>query len=321
VLRSAVAGLAFGASLAIAGAGYATPHGKNGRIVFAATAGRFSQLFTVEPDGSGLKQVTRFGDSDAMNANWSPNGNRIVFERDFPSGHNGIYSIHADGSGLRSLTSHMKKGFFPSTPAYSPDGKKIIFGRGVCLTEDCTGPRDEGGLWIENADGTGARRITPPIRPGPRGPRFLDHPQVSPDGKRIAYVKDLGEDRAAVFVAAMHRDGRAGAGKRLTSFVQGVDERVDWSPNGKLLLFSDNYRGPDIWTIHPNGTGLKRIYRATDGNYSADSWSPDGKKILLVRGANGSVDLAVMNADGSGLRQVTHGLNIADGGGDWGTHP
>ena len=43
--------------------------GKNGRIVFAAQVGKHMQLFTIAPDGKGLKQVTRFRDgSDALSA-------------------------------------------------------------------------------------------------------------------------------------------------------------------------------------------------------------------------------------------------------------
>jgi Tol biopolymer transport system component len=317
VTRRVFVVLAFSASLAVTAAGSATVPGKNGRIVFAATAGRFTQLFTVEPDGTGLKQVTHFGDSDALNVNWSPDGTRLVFERDFPAGHAGIYVMNADGGGLRSLTRNTKKGHFEVIPAYSPDGRKIVFGRGVCLTRNCNGPRDHGGLWIEKVDGAGARRITPRLPTGPHGDHFYDHAQFSPDGKRIVFVKRVGDDRAAVFVTSAH----GGKAKRLTGLSMGVDNRVDWSPNGKLILFSDNYQGVDVFTIRPNGTGLKRIYRATDGNYSANSWSPDGKRIMLVRGARGTISVCVMNADGSGLRQITHGLNIRDDGGSWGTHP
>jgi Tol biopolymer transport system component len=310
--RSAFAAFALGALVAAMAAAAAprTVPGKNGRIVFAATTGRFSQLFTVEPDGSGLKQVTHLVDSDALNANWSPDGKRIVFERDFPYGHAGIYSVEADGGAVRSLTPNKKKRYFEGVPAYSPNGKKVVYVREICVSDrNC-----HNAMWTKSANGGGARRMTPVLASGTGG--YLAHPQFSPDGKRIVYAKKIG-DRAAVFV--INSNGRRA--RQLTKFSMGVDNRVDWSPNGRLILFSDNFRGPDIWTVHPNGTRLKRIYRAIDGNYSADSWSPDGKQIVLVRGAGGTTALCVMNAHGTGLRQITHGLNVLDDGGSWGTHP
>jgi Tol biopolymer transport system component len=51
-------------------------------------------------------------------------------------------------------------------------------------------------------------------------------------------------------------------------------------------------------------------------------WSPDGKKILFGRGVGREQrDLYTVNADGSGLFQVTSTATIDEGKADWGTHP
>ena len=51
-------------------------------------------------------------------------------------------------------------------------------------------------------------------------------------------------------------------------------------------------------------------------------WSPDGQKIALGRNqADDQRDLYTVNADGSGLFQVTHTDDISEFNGDWGTHP
>jgi Tol biopolymer transport system component len=315
VSRSLLAFLALCVSLALTATGSATVPGKNGRIVFAATTGRFTQLFTVEPDGSGLKRITHFDDSDALNPNWSPDGKRIVFERDFPYGHAGVYTVETNGADVRSLTPSMKKGLYEGAPAYSPDGRRIVFVRQVCSTQNCDAPRDlHNALWTKRADGTGPRLLLP--RVSKRG-RFVDHPRFSPDGTRVVYVLGIGNDQAAVFVA----NARGGNEKRLTRYRMGVDDRVDWSPDGRLILFSDNFQHVDIYTVRPTGASLRRIYRATDGNYSADSWSPDGKQILLLINARSTRGLSVMNADGTGLKHgdITHGVNVRDEGGSWGT--
>ena len=75
--------------------------GPNGLIVYQATAGKHVQLFTVKPDGTGVRQLTRFKDSDAVHASWSPDGSRIAFERDFPT-HAGIYTMRLDGERHRA---------------------------------------------------------------------------------------------------------------------------------------------------------------------------------------------------------------------------
>src|SRR5690242_21356836 len=77
--------------------------GVNGRLLYEARIGKHSQLFTIRPDGSDVAQLTHFDDSDAVWGAWSPDGKHIAFERDF-AGHAGVYTMNADGTGLRSLT-------------------------------------------------------------------------------------------------------------------------------------------------------------------------------------------------------------------------
>src|SRR2546429_10019233 len=77
---------------ALLGAGaHATVPGSNGTIIYQATVGKHTQLFTVEPDGSGARQLTYFSSSDAVHAAWSPDGSKVAFERDFPK-RAGIYT-------------------------------------------------------------------------------------------------------------------------------------------------------------------------------------------------------------------------------------
>src|SRR5437867_13306055 len=58
----------------------------NGLLVYEAQIGKHYQLFTIKADGSGAQQLTRFVDSDAVWAAWSPSGHQIAFERDVYSG-------------------------------------------------------------------------------------------------------------------------------------------------------------------------------------------------------------------------------------------
>ena len=92
----------------------ATTPGKNGLIVFSADTGAGHQLYTIKPNGSGLRQLTNLN-GDAVAADWSPDGRRITFELGTET-HAGIMIMNADGSGLRDLTPTG----FQSQPAFTP---------------------------------------------------------------------------------------------------------------------------------------------------------------------------------------------------------
>jgi TolB protein len=96
-------------------------------IAFASGSGH---IYLMNPDGTGVRQLTNdpsFGD---LQPAWSPDGSRIAFTRGpVVSGPVAIDVINRDGSGLSALTT--SNGFFSnnSEPAWSPDGDKIAFSR------------------------------------------------------------------------------------------------------------------------------------------------------------------------------------------------
>ena len=81
-------------------------------------------IWKVRADGSDMTQLT-FGDYDDRQPNWSPRGERILFQRREPSGDNwDIYTIGPDGSNLRQITT------LPSSEtdaSWSPDGRWIVY--------------------------------------------------------------------------------------------------------------------------------------------------------------------------------------------------
>ena len=85
-------------------------------------------LFTVRvADGGGLEQLTPWG-MGAGDADWSPEGTKIVFEASpEASSHGDIFTIDADGEQLTNLTDNMRSGGGSADPVWSPDGTKILF--------------------------------------------------------------------------------------------------------------------------------------------------------------------------------------------------
>ncbi|MBB4664439.1 PD40 domain-containing protein [Conexibacter arvalis] len=104
---------------------------ERGAIAFV----RGGQVWTVRPDGRGLRQLTRRG---GLRPAWSPHGSRIAFLR-----RGTVNVMNADGGGLRALRA--LRGV--EQVRWSPDGRRLLV------------ERSEAGIEIANRDGSGARLI------------------------------------------------------------------------------------------------------------------------------------------------------------------
>lgn len=322
-------------------AAWATAPGKNGEIMFRRyldTERTTGALFTMNPDGTGVKQVTRprrgvvdqFGD-------WAPNGKSIVFERKVscpPDGpENGldrtcdrIYTAGRDGKGLKAL---VPCGFnvskpFPGTcvgartPSWSPDASKIAF-RYALVDEDYVDSFTTNiGIWIVNADGTGRHQVTQ-LAPSTSWDR---EPQWSPDGRKLAFVRDdLKRQAEAVFTVNIDGTGLF----QVTAWTLNAGARPDWSPDGKWIVVTAHPKdgSANVYKVHPDGTGLVNLTKQRAGGYEhlSSSFSPDGKRIVSARtpgaGSAGAADVVVMNADGSNIRQITK-TRLWESSVDWG---
>ncbi len=100
-----------------------------------------------------------------------------------------------------------------------------------------------------------------------------------------------------------------------------------WSPTGDKILFvartaEDEHQA--IWIVSADGGDPQQLPIPTcggpvePGNLScySPSWSPDGEQIAFVRSDGITGDIYVVNADGSGLVQLTYGG--VDSQPDWG---
>src|SRR4051812_22431098 len=82
--------------------GRAADRGKNGKIAFFANLTGVAQIYTINPDGTDLFQVTdlpQASDFFALAPDFSPGGRLIVFPHDV-TGALELYVVNADGTGL-----------------------------------------------------------------------------------------------------------------------------------------------------------------------------------------------------------------------------
>jgi Tol biopolymer transport system component len=140
------------------------------KIVFARAATTAS-IWTMNADGTGMKQLTGDG-YDSFCPKFAPNG-KIYFGSEkslFPA----IWRMNSDGSGKRRLTDEALRG---GCPDVSPDGKQVVFND----NQSRYGPNS---IWLMNADGTGLTPLTHQTSHHDVGPRF------SPNGKQIVFTSD-----------------------------------------------------------------------------------------------------------------------------------
>jgi Tol biopolymer transport system component len=299
-LGLAIAGVVAGSMGLLAPPAAATFPGKNGRIVFADAG----QIVSMNADGSGRRLLTPsgFGNSDPA---YSASGKRIVFSH--TAGKRQVIDVmRADGSDKRALTRrHLDR-----TPAFSPNGKKIVFSRVLKANSN-----QHSELFTVRTDGTHLGQLT---HSKPVFQQRSDQPSFSPNGRRIVYEVLLAED---VLVDMVNADGTPAHFHDRDGVIE-----PSFGPNGKRILFNDFVENlPQLGTADLAGRNAKDITQNQDPNfaYSVPSYSPDGKRIVFSNGIEfegpPSGDIHVMNADGTGLTQLTHdGKSLAP---DWGPRP
>jgi dipeptidyl aminopeptidase/acylaminoacyl peptidase len=110
----------------------------------------------------------------------------------------------------------------------------------------------------------------------------VSDPQISPDGKLVAYVVgsvDLAANKTASSIWLAPTDG--GQPRQLTNSGK-RDRHPRWSPDGKRILFDSNRSGAmQLWVIDLSG-GEARQLTSIATEASTGIWSPDGKKIAFV---------------------------------------
>jgi Tol biopolymer transport system component len=306
------------AAVAATSAG-ARPRGVNGKIVTNSDnlVTGHEEVYTVDPNGTDEQLISS---DEAEAGQWSPNGSMFAL---FSTAGESLFNPDT-GIGINyGLPDTRYPGLLLFCGVWSPNGARL-----ACEGFGLDDPSRTGVYTLRASDGGDLQQVT-------SEPNGDDAPgDYSPNGKLLLITK-LSFDPFNYGLYTVRTDG-TGLRRILPD---GMDFRFgsgSWSPQGNEIVFSSHYPTGDyhssIWVVHSDGSGLRQLPIAGPcGGLNADPttigcfnpiWSPDGTKIVFGRNADDDQrDLYTVNADGSGLFQVTHTPNISEFNGDWGTHP
>jgi Tol biopolymer transport system component len=264
----------------------------NGRIVFHSNwnppentnpEGDF-EIFTMNPDGSAIKQLTNNGASDS-NPAFSSDGKSIVFSTNRDANAE-IYKMNADGSSQTRLTDNGASDVYP---AFSPEGNSVVF---------ATNRDGNYEIYKISADGLGTpTNLT-------HNPAYDADTAVSSDGT-IAFVS-LRDGNFEIYT--MNADG---SDQRNRTNNPKWDSYPNFSPDGTQIAFHSNRVGNfEVYKMSSDGTGQVNLTNSSESE-RAPAFSPDGKKIAFESnrdGDGGPAEIYAMNADGSSSGSTTFPL-------------
>lgn len=304
--------------------------GADALIAFTSNAFQLLAILVVNPDGTGLRNLTPDGEFES-DPTWSPDGRKILFLRDGQ-----LYVMDADGSGRVNVAG----GLGISEHRWSPDGRMIAY---VDVRAEGDDVFDD--LWVMQADGSGKVRLVEKafnfswsrdgrvvytsvadlgdvhlriIKADGSGDSRLTNraafqPAWSPDGTRIAFVTLDGKE---IFLISPD-------GTDEVNLTQGLGENdaPAWSPDGSRIAFGTAPPAPsldmEIAVMNRDG-GSRMIVTSPPGFDFQPAWSPDGTKIVFTRSdLGGDSEIYVVNADGSNLTNVSNRPETLETAPDW----
>jgi TolB protein len=246
------------------------------RIAFTSNRTGHTELYTVDPDGANLTQLTRNGTINLSPA-WSPDGLKIYYTS-YLNNRPDLYCIDLNDQSSQPVL----EGGMNITPCLSPKGDTLI------LSMSFSGNPEIVKYSLESKK---IQRMT--FNPG-----VESNPVFAPNGREIAFVSDRNGNPQ---IYLMNIDGTNV--RRLTKL--GVyNTSPDWSPRGDWIAYHSRREGFfNIWLIHPDGTDEHPI-TSEAGHNEEPTFARDGRHLSFVSSRSGGKSLYVMDLSGRSVKPV-----------------
>ena len=222
----------------------------------------------------GVRALDTVGHIGGAHFSISRNGDLAYVPGTVQPGHTLVW---VDRNGLASPLTEERRRF--EHPRLSPDGKRLAI---TILDEKSSH------IWIYDLERGGFTRLS---EPGAGTPIW------TPDGQRVVYLKRTNTSEI-VWQAA---DGSDGAGI-LTALASGDAEPSSWSPDGRLLSFTDMdpHNGYDLWLLSVEDAPDARPFLRTPARELGGVFSPDGQWIAYESNESGRHEIYVRPFPGPG---------------------
>jgi Tol biopolymer transport system component len=248
-------------------------------------------LYSIRPGKGSARPLESTLRGALQDPDWSPDGSRVAF-RFLASGdyeNTRVQVMDADGSGLVDLST--RSGIRGSSPSWSPDAGRIAF------SGKRAGDARES-IWVVDADGANAERLTDPGREA-------QYPAWSPDGRRIAFtfVADGGFD-----VYVMNADGSS---IRALARSPEAENWPVWSPDSRRVAYGvEAAAGSWVRVVDADGTKRTTVFGPRRRAGVPMAWSPGARLAVNCSGRrDDDIGICTVDADGSRFRRV-----VDDGG-------
>ncbi|MEM9950847.1 MAG: hypothetical protein AAF846_04555 [Chloroflexota bacterium] len=251
-------------------------------MVFMRDDGNDMEIFTINSDGTGERQLTSNEATD-----WGPmfssDQSYIAFHSD-RDGYDAIYVMSSHCNNYATRVS--PEGRYARYPSFSPDGTQIAF-------EMYMGDN----IWnihiLSLIDGS-IQQVT-------FNAAIDGGASFSPDGTKLAY-QSTQNGFYDLYVLNLE-DGKT---QRLTFQPDTMDVWAEWSSDGEQILFHSERDGDsDIYIMDADGSNQVDISR-TDTLERTPRFTPNGEQIVFRSDRNGDSNIYIMERDGSNVRPVTN---------------
>jgi Tol biopolymer transport system component len=273
------------------------------RIVLQHKVDGYYEVFVVNSDGTGLKQVTS-DQRHYVHLSISGDGSKIAVTSYMPTAPNSFsnaetFVVNSDGTGSTSLISGP---VLYCKPVISGDGTKVAV---IAASGNLQEMHTE--LFVVNSDGAGLRQLT-------NNSWVEQYPSISGDGSKIAFCGYAeGNNSSEIFV--INSDG---TGLKQVTNSTAENEFPSISGDGSKIAFlsRDTYTdgggfgiNDAICVVNSDGTGLTTVINSTDPKMQP-SINYDGSRLTFASLTQGNSNVFVVNSDGTGLHQITQNTKM-----------